>query len=192
MITVFLCCNYLFIHRKLKAVTCATKGVMRAPTLAIPLLVPRPKALVAVGYTCRVSQNTDVGSLFSSIVVLITADNNLRSSWISYLWCVHICSLKSSCDESPGDEYQHRHGCSATEKPVTLDKLFTVYFAFNIYTSIHPSIHPSTLPPNTTIEWNDAHREDEETQRHRLPPSQSIDGPQCHQQPCLTMQNLTC
>lgn len=30
-------------------VTCATKGVMRAPTLAIPLLVPRPKALVAVG-----------------------------------------------------------------------------------------------------------------------------------------------
>ena len=29
--------------------TCATKGVMRAPTLAIPLLVPRPNALVAVG-----------------------------------------------------------------------------------------------------------------------------------------------
>lgn len=33
--------------------TCATNGVIRAPTLAIPLLVPRPKALVAVGYTCR-------------------------------------------------------------------------------------------------------------------------------------------
>ena len=40
-------------------VTCATKGVMRAPTLAIPLLVPRPKALVAVGYTCTVSENIE-------------------------------------------------------------------------------------------------------------------------------------
>lgn len=149
MITVFLCCNYLFIHRKLKAVTCATKGVMRAPTLAIPLLVPRPKALVAVGYTCRVSQNTDVGSLFSLIVILITADNNLRSSWISYLWCVHICSLKSSCDESSGDEYQHRHGCSATEKPVTLDKLWIHCFFLHLTftpVSIHLSIHPPYLP----------------------------------------------
>lgn len=38
--------------------TCATKGVMSAPTLAIPLLVPKPKALVAVGYTCWTSENT--------------------------------------------------------------------------------------------------------------------------------------
>lgn len=39
-----------------QSVTWATNGVIRAPTLAIPLLVPNPKALVAVGYTCRVSE----------------------------------------------------------------------------------------------------------------------------------------
>lgn len=44
----------------------------------------------------------------------------------------------------------------------------------------------STLPPNTTIEWNDAHGEDEETQRHGLSSSQSINGPQCNQQSCIT------
>lgn len=32
-----------------KGFTCAMKGVMSAPTLAIPLHVPRPKARVAVG-----------------------------------------------------------------------------------------------------------------------------------------------
>lgn len=47
----------------------------------------------------------------------------------------------------------------------------------------------STSPPNTTIEGDDAHGEDEETQRHGLPPSQSINSPQCHQQPCVTVQN---
>lgn len=36
------------------SITWATKGVIRAPTLAIPLLVPNPKALVAVGYTSGV------------------------------------------------------------------------------------------------------------------------------------------
>lgn len=48
----FLPCN-VFRQQVRAALTCATKGVMRAPTLAIPLLVPKPKALVAVGYTCR-------------------------------------------------------------------------------------------------------------------------------------------
>lgn len=41
------------------------------------------------------------------------------------------------------------------------------------------------LPANTTIEWNDAHRKDKETQRHGLSSSQSINCPQCHQQPCV-------
>lgn len=48
----------------------------------------------------------------------------------------------------------------------------------------------STLPPNATIERDDAHGEDEETQRHGLPPPQSINSPQCHQQPCVTKQNF--
>ena len=34
-------------------ITCDTKGVRRAPPLAIPLQVPMPRALVAVGYTYR-------------------------------------------------------------------------------------------------------------------------------------------
>lgn len=97
---------------KLNDVTCATKGVMRAPTLAIPLLVPRPKALVAVGYTCRVSENTEEAALFSAI----ETRRHLHSGAISHLWSVHVGSLESSCDESSGDEYQHCHGCSATEK----------------------------------------------------------------------------
>lgn len=52
-----------------------------------------------------------------------------------------------------------------------LDKQLIYNFAFNIFTSL------STLPPNTAVQWNDAHREDEETQRHGLPPSQSINSP---------------
>ena len=53
---------------------------------------------------------------------------------------------------------------------------------------INPMFYKSepTLPPNTTVEWNDAQREDEEAQRHGLPPSKSIDRPQCHQQSYAT------
>ena len=38
--------------------TCATKGVTMAPTLAMPLHVPRPSALVVVGYTCVTTEHT--------------------------------------------------------------------------------------------------------------------------------------
>lgn len=47
-----------------------------------------------------------------------------------------------------------------------------------------------TLPPNTPIEWNDAHRKDKETQGHGLPSSQSINGPQCNQQPCVRKEGF--
>lgn len=43
-----------------------------------------------------------------------------------------------------------------------------------------------SLPPDTTIEWNNAQREDEETQCHGLPPPQAINSPQCHQQSYAT------
>lgn len=46
------------------------------------------------------------------------------------------------------------------------------------------TLSSDTLPPNTTIERNDAHGEDEETQGHGLPSPQSVNGPQCNQQPC--------
>lgn len=49
---------------------------MSAPTLAIPLLVPRPKALVAVGYTCRVSENTEEAALM--LAVLSRTQNRLH------------------------------------------------------------------------------------------------------------------
>lgn len=42
-------------------------GVMRAPTLAMPLQVPKPSALVAVGYTWNVR-------------VLVTGHGKLRNS----------------------------------------------------------------------------------------------------------------
>lgn len=49
------------------------------------------------------------------------------------------------------------------------------------------------LPPNTTIEWDDAQREDEEAQCHGPPPSQTINSPQCHQQSYATYTGIcTC
>lgn len=101
---------------------------MRAPTLAIPLLVPRPKARVAVGYTCRDERRLRRLSCcwlpFSQLLIL--------SELTSYLWRVHVGGLKSACDESSRDEYQHCHGCSATGKTVTPDKNSgsTIYYDF--------------------------------------------------------------
>lgn len=43
------------------------------------------------------------------------------------------------------------------------------------------------LPAHAGIERHDAERKDKETQRHGLPPPQSIDCPQCHQKPYSTL-----
>lgn len=48
----------------------------------------------------------------------------------------------------------------------------------------------STLPPNTAVEGYDAQGENKETQRHGLPPPESINGPQCHQQSLNSETNL--
>lgn len=61
-----------------------------------------------------------------------------------------------------------------------LDEWWTHNVTLNVLLGI-------TSPPEAAIQGNDAHGEDEETQRHGLPPAQSIDGPQCHQQSYATV-----
>lgn len=47
--------------------------------------------------------------------------------WTPDLWSVNVGGLKSSCDESSGDEYQHGHGGPAAEEVGMLEgSLFSI------------------------------------------------------------------